>query len=44
MGDLEDLSEKVTHLESKVQRLEFAMFFVTIIMFLLFNLCIYLRR
>ena len=40
MADLDNLQEKVTALQSKVSRLEFAILFLIVIMFLLFILSI----
>jgi hypothetical protein len=44
MADLDNLTEKVTSLQTKVTRLEFAVLFMLVIMFLLFSLAIYIRR
>jgi hypothetical protein len=44
MTDLDNLTEKVTSLQTKVSRLEFAVLFIIIIMFLLFSLTLYIRR
>ena len=44
MADFDDLTEKVTSLQTKVSRLEFAVLFMLVIMFLLFSLSIYIRR
>jgi hypothetical protein len=44
MADFDNLTEKVTSLQTKVSRLEFAVLFMLVIMFLLFSLAIYIRR
>ena len=44
MADFDHLTEKVTSLQTKVSRLEFAVLFMMVIMFLLFSLSIYIRR
>lgn len=44
MADFDNLTEKVTSLQTKVSRLEFAVLFMLVIMFLLFSLSIYIRR
>lgn len=44
MPDFDDLTEKVTSLQTKVSRLEFAVLFMIVIMFILFSLTLYIRR
>jgi len=44
MADLDDLMEKVNILQTKVSRLEFAILFILVIMFLLFSITLYIRR
>ena len=44
MADFDNLTEKVTSLQTKVTRLEFAVLFMLVIMFLLFSFSLYVRR
>jgi hypothetical protein len=44
MANLDDLMEKVKTLQTKVSRLEFAVLFMLVIMFLLFSITLYIRR
>jgi cell division protein FtsL len=44
MADLDDLMERVNTLQTKVSRLEFAVLFMLVVMFLLFSISIYFRR
>lgn len=44
MAEFDNLTEKMTFLENKISRLEFAVLFLTVIMFLLFSLALYIRR
>jgi hypothetical protein len=44
MTDIDDLSRKVDTLLTKVTRLEFAILFTLVLMFLIFTFNLYLRR
>ena len=44
MADLDDLMEKMNTLHTKITRLEFAVLFMLVVMFLLFSITLYVRR
>ena len=44
MADFDNLTEQVTSLQTKISRLEFAVLFMLVLMFLLFTLALYVRR
>jgi hypothetical protein len=44
MADFDDLTGQVTSLQTKVGRLEFAVLFLLILMFILSSLALYVRR